>query len=215
MIFNWVISGFWKNNFQVSCNDIVTTSELYEKLENGYYIDIVNRVLISAPLKRVHVNEAGLCTKPSELTPFFLNSLKKMSVHPAKDSISFLANVDITLEPKGIPRQLLYASSASDTSSEYYKKFRYFSERMLIGDQKYFVCNFNIDMVMKAKYNGEIHHPRSGSSKYSATPITLLSFNLAESHASPNNLLPVSLSRRGGVNLVYCMISRLVRICPS
>lgn len=64
-------------------------------------------------------------------------------------------NVDITLEPKGIPRQLLYASSASDTSSEYYKKFRYFSERMLIGDQKYFVCNFNIDMVMKAKYNGE------------------------------------------------------------
>ncbi len=64
-------------------------------------------------------------------------------------------NVDITLEPKGLPRQLLYASSASDTSSEYYKKFRYFSERMLIGDQKYFVCNFNIDMVMKAKYNGE------------------------------------------------------------
>lgn len=64
-------------------------------------------------------------------------------------------NVDITLEPKGLPRQLLYASSASDTSSEYYKKFRYFSERMLMGDQKYFVCNFNIDMVMKAKYNGE------------------------------------------------------------
>ena len=44
-------------------------------------------------------------------------------------------NVDITLEPKGLPRQLLYASSASDTSSEYYKKFRYFSERMLMGDQ--------------------------------------------------------------------------------
>lgn len=64
-------------------------------------------------------------------------------------------NVDITLEPKGIPRQLLYASSASDTSSEYYKKFRYFSERMLMGDQKYFVCDFNIDMVMKAKFNGE------------------------------------------------------------
>lgn len=63
--------------------------------------------------------------------------------------------VDILLEPKGLPRQLLYASSASDTSSEYYKKFRYFSERMLIGDQKYFVCNFNIDMVMKAKFNGE------------------------------------------------------------
>lgn len=68
-------------------------------------------------------------------------------------------NIDITLEPKGIPRQLLYASSASDTSSEYYKKFKYFSERMIMGDQKYFVCNFTIDLVMKAKFNGEVYPP--------------------------------------------------------
>ena len=68
-------------------------------------------------------------------------------------------NIDITLQPKGIPRQLLYASSASDTPSEYCKKFRNFSERMLIGDQKYFVCNYDINMVMKAKFNGEPYPP--------------------------------------------------------
>lgn len=68
-------------------------------------------------------------------------------------------NIDITLEPKGFPRQLMYASSASDTSSEFYKKFKFFSEQMLMGDKKYFVCNYNIDMVMKAKYNGLPYPP--------------------------------------------------------
>ncbi len=281
---NWVISGFWKNNFQVSCNDIVTTSELYEKLENGYYIDIVNNFSYrklktitnikktkSVPTRCLQVDNNShlfLCGKNGTVThnttklavytmtrsllfPFhvtyflgntgdqakevykkvekiakkeiesfagctdiFFNELRKNGVNsdgfvhnPASftctlfngaeintlnsditnikgkranlvcfdeagwfsdelfvqaenfvnqdENFKLGGNVDITLEPKGIPRQLLYASSASDTSSEYYKKFRYFSERMLMGDQKYFVCNFNIDMVMKAKYNGE------------------------------------------------------------
>lgn len=68
-------------------------------------------------------------------------------------------NIDMTVEPKGFPRQLMYASSASDTSSEFYKKFRFFSERMLMGDTKYFACNFDIDLVMKAKYNGKPYPP--------------------------------------------------------
>ena len=281
---NWMISDFWKNNFQVSCNDIVTTSELYEKLENGYYIDIVNNFSYrklktitnikktkSVPTRCLQVDNNShlfLCGKNGTVThnttklavytmtrsllfPFhvtyflgntgdqakevykkvekiakkeiesfagctdiFFNELRKNGVNsdgfvhnPASftctlfngaeintlnsditnikgkranlvcfdeagwfsdelfvqaenfvnqdENFKLGGNVDITLEPKGIPRQLLYASSASDTSSEYYKKFRYFSERMLMGDQKYFVCNFNIDMVMKAKYNGE------------------------------------------------------------
>lgn len=68
-------------------------------------------------------------------------------------------NIDLTLEPKGFPRQLLYASSASDTSSEFYKKFRNFSERMLMGDTKYFACNIDIDTVMKAKFKGNPYPP--------------------------------------------------------
>ena len=41
--------------------------------------------------------------------------------------------VDVTLEPKGFSRQLLYASSASDTSSEFYKKYKQFSEKDVYG----------------------------------------------------------------------------------
>jgi len=60
--------------------------------------------------------------------------------------------IDVTVEPKGFPRQLLYASSASDTDSAFYKKFRQFSDRMFIGDKRYFACNFDIDMVLSATY---------------------------------------------------------------
>lgn len=68
-------------------------------------------------------------------------------------------NIDLTVEPKGFPRQLLYASSASDTSSEFYKKFKTFSKEMFKGNQRYFVCNFTVDTVMRAKYKGEVYPP--------------------------------------------------------
>ena len=67
--------------------------------------------------------------------------------------------VDLAIEPKGFPRQLLYASSASDTSSEFYKKFKSFSKEMLMGNQHYFVCDFTIDSVLKAKFKGEPYPP--------------------------------------------------------
>ncbi|MFA6667606.1 MAG: LAGLIDADG family homing endonuclease, partial [Bacilli bacterium] len=67
--------------------------------------------------------------------------------------------IDISLEPKGFPRQLLYASSASDTDSGFYKKYKQFSERMIMGDPKYFVCDFNVDVVMNATYNGDPYPP--------------------------------------------------------
>lgn len=63
--------------------------------------------------------------------------------------------VDVRLEPKGFGRQLLYASSASDTSSEFYKKYKQFSELMLVGDPKYFVCDFNVDVIMNATKDGD------------------------------------------------------------
>ena len=74
-------------------------------------------------------------------------------------------NIDVTLEPKGFPRQLLYASSASDTTSGFYRKFRSFSQRMMMGDDRYFACNFNINLVINAKYNGEEYAPLISQAK--------------------------------------------------
>ena len=68
-------------------------------------------------------------------------------------------DIDLTVEPLSFPRQLLYASSASDRSSEFYKKFKKFTEQMLIGNTHYFTCNFTIETVMKSKFNGEYYPP--------------------------------------------------------
>lgn len=123
-------------------------------LFNGAEINTLNSDITNIKGKRAHLvgfDEAG----------WFSDELFVQAENFVNQDENFKlgGNIDITLEPKGMPRQLLYASSASDTSSEFYKKFRYFSERMIIGDQKYFVCNYNIDLVMKAKFNGEVYPP--------------------------------------------------------
>lgn len=68
-------------------------------------------------------------------------------------------DVDMDLEPRTFPRQLLYASSASDTSSEFYKKFKNISENMLIGNNNYFAVNYDADMLLQAKMDGEVYPP--------------------------------------------------------
>lgn len=58
--------------------------------------------------------------------------------------------VDMALEPKNFPRQLIYGSSASDTDSAFYRKVREFSRQMMMGNPKYFACNLDIDAVLSA-----------------------------------------------------------------
>ncbi|MBO5970246.1 MAG: terminase [Clostridia bacterium] len=65
------------------------------------------------------------------------------------------AGVNPELEPPAFPRQILYASSASDTDSEFYKKFKNASTRMMMGDRRYWACNYTIDTIMSAKKDGE------------------------------------------------------------
>jgi len=62
--------------------------------------------------------------------------------------------VDTSFEPKGFARQLLYASSASDTSSPFYSKYRDFSEQMILGNPLYFVCDFRVDTVLHPTVDG-------------------------------------------------------------
>lgn len=124
------------------------------KLFNGSEINTLNSDITNIKGKRANLvcfDEAG----------WFSDELFVQAENFVNQDENFKlgGNIDITLEPKGFPRQLMYASSASDTSSEFYKKFKYFSERMIMGDQKYFVCNFNIDLVMKATFNGEPYPP--------------------------------------------------------
>lgn len=124
------------------------------KLFNGSEVNTLNSDITNIKGKRANLvffDEAG----------WFSDELFLQAEQFSNQNENFKlgGNIDITLEPKGFPRQLLYASSASDTSSEFYKKFRNFSKQMLMGNRKYFACDFTIDLVMQGKFNGDPYPP--------------------------------------------------------
>jgi len=65
------------------------------------------------------------------------------------DSGQAIDPVSLYAYPKEVPNQLVYVSSASSTDTEFYRMYREFSKRMLIGDPDYFVADINCDLVLK------------------------------------------------------------------
>lgn len=64
---------------------------------------------------------------------------------------SFRLGVDKNqhLEPRQMPLQLLYTSSASDSESHYFKIFKEYSMKQLMGDPNYFVADLTADAITK------------------------------------------------------------------
>jgi len=67
------------------------------------------------------------------------------------------SNIKVDALPKDIPNQLLYASSASSVDTAFYKKYRDFSKKMILGDDRYFVADINCDIVINATFHGKKH----------------------------------------------------------
>ena len=61
--------------------------------------------------------------------------------------------------PSNIPNQLFYISSASSTDTEYYKLYRDFSKRQLMGDSDYFVAHIDCEVAFKPTIRGEVMEP--------------------------------------------------------
>ena len=61
--------------------------------------------------------------------------------------------------PDEIPNQLIYISSASSTDTEYYRLYRDFSKRMLMGDPNYFVAHIDCEVAMHPTIHGELSAP--------------------------------------------------------
>lgn len=57
--------------------------------------------------------------------------------------------VNLYALPKEIPNQLIYVSSASSTDTEFYRMYREYSKRMIMGDPDYFVADIDCQLVMK------------------------------------------------------------------
>lgn len=61
--------------------------------------------------------------------------------------------------PTNIPNQLFYISSASSTDTEFYRLYRDFSKRQLMGDPDYFVAHIDCEVVFKPTIHGEVMAP--------------------------------------------------------
>jgi hypothetical protein len=66
-------------------------------------------------------------------------------------------DVDVTLFPKQMPNQLIYASSASSTDTYFYRKYSDFAKKMFLGDKRYFVADISSDVVINATFNGKLY----------------------------------------------------------
>ena len=124
------------------------------KLFNGSEINTLNSDIINIKGKRanfVGFDEAG----------WMSDELFTQAEHFADQSEDAIlgGGINLALEPAPFPRQILYASSASDTDSEFYKKFKNISSRMMMGDRRYWACNFTIDTILSAKKDGEVYAP--------------------------------------------------------
>ena len=62
--------------------------------------------------------------------------------------------VNTELIPDNIPNQLLFCSSASDTDSNFYKKYSEWSKQMFLGNPDYFVASLDCEVVIGATNNG-------------------------------------------------------------
>jgi len=57
------------------------------------------------------------------------------------------------------PTQLIYASSASDVDTIFFKRYREFSKKMIMGDDRYFVADIPCDIPLDPLMDGEKHPP--------------------------------------------------------
>lgn len=61
--------------------------------------------------------------------------------------------------PSPIPNQLFYISSASSVDTEFYRLYRDFSKRMIMGDTDYFVAQIDCEIVLKPTKRGKVIAP--------------------------------------------------------
>ena len=61
--------------------------------------------------------------------------------------------------PTNIPNQKFYISSASSTDTEFYRLYREFSKRQLMGDPDYFVAHIDCEIAFHPTMHGEVISP--------------------------------------------------------
>jgi hypothetical protein len=91
-----------------------------------------------------------------------------MEAFAAQDS-NFKTSVDksfnIKAQRKKCPTQLIYASSASDVDTTFYKHYKNFAKQMFAGNPDFFCCDIPCDIPLNPTMDGELYPPLLTQSK--------------------------------------------------
>lgn len=119
------------------------------KLYNGSFVKTLNSNIDGKRGKRAN---AVCFDEGSWLTEEIFNVIGAFTA--VNKDFKLGGDVDVNAIPREIPNQLLYASSASSVDTAFYNKYRDFSKKMFLGDDRYFVADINCDIVIHATRKG-------------------------------------------------------------
>jgi len=121
-------------------------------LYNGSTVNSLNGAFDSNRSKRSNCNfydESGFA--PDELFNASLPFITQNS------DFRLGGDIDVSVFPKQFPNQAIFASSASSTETFFYRIYREYAQRMILGDKNYFVADINSDIVINATYKGILY----------------------------------------------------------
>ena len=72
---------------------------------------------------------------------------------------NFIDPIRLMTFPSNVPNQKFYISSASSTDTEFYRLYREFSKKQLIGDPDYFVAHIDCEVAFHPTIHGKVVAP--------------------------------------------------------
>ena len=90
------------------------------------------------------------------------NAISVMEAFAAQESnfkTSIKKDFNIKAQRKKCPTQLIYASSASDVDTTFYRHYKNFAKQMFAGNSDFFCCDIPCDIPLNPTLDGEIYPP--------------------------------------------------------
>lgn len=123
---------------------------------NGSSIETVN----SIP-KNVRSRRASLVffDEAAQISEELITVCEAFATQDSNFQTSTKQGFDMTLNPRDVPTQLIYASSQDSMDSMFYKHYKEFAIKMLAGNRDYFVADMICDTAIEVYMNGQKYPP--------------------------------------------------------
>lgn len=132
------------------------------------------KLLNGSVIKTLNGNPANIRSKRATMvyfdeTGWLSPEMVSVAEAFATGNSSFVTSTDKYFNPLTLnerkPNQLIYASSASDKTTDFYQKYQMFAKRMWAGDRRYFAIDIKVDIPLAPTKKGKQYPPLLDKSK--------------------------------------------------